>query len=33
MRGCFAPPEEFQAKIGFYPGATFQIEVAPEALE
>jgi hypothetical protein len=30
MRGFIAPPEEFQAKTDLYPGATFQIEVAPE---
>jgi hypothetical protein len=28
--GCIALPEEFQARTGLYPGATFAIETAPD---
>lgn len=27
--GCIALPEDLQAKTGFYPGATFEIELTP----
>jgi hypothetical protein len=28
--GCIALPEDLQRKTGLYPGATFQIESAPD---
>jgi bifunctional DNA-binding transcriptional regulator/antitoxin component of YhaV-PrlF toxin-antitoxin module len=31
--GCIALPEALQAKIGLYPGATFEIEVTPDGTE